>query len=236
MKKMIFPMLLFVTVLISCSKHDSGNEQTINVSDLPKSVVSYVDNNYPAESIYKAATVRDRNVKYAVTLTSDEIVEFDKNGGFIADEMSFMHAGEHHHGKGHHHHGVPSDSLSTAVKTYISTNFAGYAIRHAETDSICSDGLVTQVVLFKQGIAPVKLYFNSAGTFLMQGSRVVSSDLPAAVKEAIATHYTGYTLTEKSEKYVLADNYSVEYFIFLIRGDARKHVIIKEDGTVVCDR
>lgn len=229
-------MLLFVTALISCSKHDSGDEQTINVSDLPKSVVSYVDNNYPAESIYKAATVHNRNVKYAVTLTSDEVVEFDKNGGFVAGEMSFMHPGEHHHGKGHHHHGVPSDSLSAAVKTYISTNFAGYSIRHAETDSICSDGPVTQVVLFRQGIEPVKLYFNNAGTFLMQGSRMVSSDLPQAVKQAITAHYAGYTLTEKSEKYVLADNFTVEYFIFLIQGETRKHVIIREDGTVVCDR
>jgi len=234
MKKVILPMLLIVIAAISCSKHDQGAEQTINVADLPKSVVSYIDNNYPAETIYKAVKVRDRDVNYDVTLTSDEHVEFDKNGGFVGEGMTYLHHGEHHHGKGHHHHGVPTDSLPALVQTYISTNFAGYAVRHAETDSICAYGKVTQVVLFKSSTPPVKLYFDNAGAYLMQGTRVPSSDLPQAVKAAITGNYAGYTLTEKSEKYVLADNFTVEYFVFLIQGDIHKHLIIREDGTVVC--
>ncbi|MEI7662132.1 MAG: PepSY-like domain-containing protein [Bacteroidota bacterium] len=234
MKRVIVPMLLLATAIISCSKHDSGAEQTISVADLPKSVISYVDNNYPAESIYKAVKVHGREVTYSITLTSDEQVYFDKNGGFAGEGMTFLHKGEHHHGKGHHHHGVPSDSLSTVVKNYIATNYAGYTFRHAETDSICSNGLVTQVVLFKPGSTPIKLYFSSTGSFLMQGTRVPSSDLPQAVKTTIASNFTGYSLTEKSEKYILADNFTVEYFVFLVQGEIRKHLIIKEDGTVVC--
>jgi len=100
MKKVILPMLFIALAAISCSKHDHGAEQTISVADLPKSVVSYIDNNYPAESIYKAEKVRDRDVTYAVTLTSDEHVEFDKNGGFVGERMTYLHRGEHHHGRG----------------------------------------------------------------------------------------------------------------------------------------
>ena len=239
MKKVILPMLFFAIAFVSCSKKES-DEQTININDLPKSVISYIDNNYPAESIYEAVKVNDKEVKYTVTLTSDEKIEFDHNGGFIREGNMDLHhnghKGHHHHGKGHHHDGIPSDSLSAAITEYISVNFAGYTIRHGEKDSICSDGIVTEVMIFNSDSPPTKLYFNSTDSYLMQGSRVLSSDLPQAVKEAIASNYTGYSLTEKSEKYTLADNYTVEYFIFLYQGETHKQLIIKEDGTVVCEQ
>ena len=229
-------MLLMLTVLISCSKHDSGKEQAINVASLPQAVVSYIDNNYPAESIYSAVKVSGKNPQYVVTLTSDEDVTFDQNGGFIGEGQTPMNNG-HHHGKHPHHHGVPSDSISTAIKNYISTNFAGYTVKHAETDSLCSAGGVTEVVLSKQGSAHLKLYFETnGGIYLMQGSRILSSDLPQAVKDAVSSHYPEYILTEKSEKYTLADNYTIEYFVFLSMGQTKKHAIIKEDGTLVCDQ
>ena len=229
-------MLFFAIALFSCSKHDSGGEQTISVADLPKSVIRYIDNNYPAESIYKAATMHSKDVQYIVTLTSDEDLKFDQNGSYTGEGDTYPKHGEHHHGKGHHHTGVPSDSLPANIKDYISTNFAGYTIRHAETDSICSYGMVTEVMIFKSATTPLKLYFLNTGSFLMQGTRILSGDLPQAVKESVASHYAGFALTEKSEKYILADNYSVEYFIFLSQGTARKHLIIKEDGTVVCEQ
>jgi hypothetical protein len=149
------------------------------------------------------------------------------------------HQGDHHHhrhGKGHHHDGIPSDSLSPVITNYISINFAGYTVRHAETDSVCSYGIVTEVMLFKSETTCLKIYFDSAGSFLMQGTRVFSSDLPEAVKNAIGSNYPGYSLTEKSEKYILADNYTVEYFIFLHQGEGRKDLIIKEDGTIICEK
>jgi len=189
MKKVIFPMLLLLIASVSFSKHESGAEQTISVTDLPKSVISYIDNNYPAESIYQAVKTNDREVEFIVTLTSDEDLEFDHNGNFIGEGlMNLDHCNHHHHGKGHHHQGIPPDSLSSVITNYVLTNFAGYTIRHAETDSICSDGIVTEVMIFKSSTTSLKLYFSSAGLFLMQGDRIPSRDLPQAVKEAITLH------------------------------------------------
>jgi len=235
MKKVIFPILLFLTVLISCSKHDNGG-QTINVADLPQAVVTYTNNNYPAESIYSAVKFHEKNAEYVVTLTSDEDLTFDQNGGFVGEgETSEPHG--HHHGKHPHHQGVPSESLPPAITGYISSNFAGYSIKHAETDSICSAGAVTEVVISRQGSSWLKLYFVTNGSsFLMQGWRIPSNDLPQAVKDAVSSHYAGYTLTEKSEKYTLSDNYTIEYLLFLSMGQTKKHAIINEDGTLVCDQ
>jgi hypothetical protein len=237
MKKLIIPMLLLVTAFVSCSKHNE--EKLIAVSDLPSSVTSYIANNYPAEYIYKAASVRDSHASYLVTLNSDEELSFDHDGGFLGEGKEDNHHGhhyEHHHpGEGHHHNGFDTDSLPASITDYISTNFADYTIHHAETDSICSDGVVTEVMIFKQGSEPLKLYFTTTGTFLMQGTRILSSDLPEAVKTTIASGFPGYSLRERSEKYVLADNYTVEYFIFLCQGEAHKEVIIKEDGTTLCN-
>ena len=239
MKKMIIPMLFIGIALMSCSKKEHETEQDISAASLPKSVVSYVENNYPAESIYKAVEFSDSHAKYVVTLTSDEEVTFDENGSVVPEGQNHGHHGNHeghHHGKGHHHDEVPSDSLSTTIKDYVATNFAGYTIRHAEKDSLCAYGKITEVMIFKSSSEPLKLYFNASDEFLMQGTRFSSSDLPQVIKTTITTNYADYSVREKSEKFILADNISVEYFVFLYQGDIHKQLILKEDGTLVCEQ
>ena len=237
MKKVIIPMLFLGIALFSCKK-ENGKVQDISVASLPQAVVTYVANNYPAETIYKAAEVSDGPTKYVVTLTSDEEITFDHHGGFIG-EGEYHGQGRHHgdhHGEKHHHDGVPSDSLSSAIQAYIATNFAGYTIRHAEHDSICSSGLVTEVMIFKSGSEPLKLYFSEAGEYLMQGTRVSSVLLPQAVKTVLSANYAGYTVSEKSEKYTLADNFSIDYFVFIRQDSLHKHLIFRDDGTLICSQ
>ena len=240
MKKSIVPVLLIVTALFSCSKHDSGEDTLINSQDLPKSVDAFISNNYPAEAIYQAYSVSGKNEKYLVILSSDEDLVFDHNGSFIGEGEQYADSGhhhkKHHHGIGHIHFGIPVDSLAASITGYVGTNFPGYKIKHAETDSLCSYGLVTELMILNNGTNPLKLYFSQNEVYLMQGTRILSSTLPDAVKTALASHYPGYSLTEKSEKYILADNYTVEYIAFLTKDDARKRVIIREDGNEVCNQ
>jgi len=234
MKKLIIPFLFLGFVMFSCSKHEMRDEKQITIASLPKSVTSYIQNNYPAESIFEALEVSDNAVRYVVILSSNEDVEYDHRGGFLGENLAFRHDEHHHHDGGVHHNGTPYDSLSSVIRTYISTNFADYRVLHAETDSICSIGMVTAVMVSRPGLTPLKLYFDATGIFLMQGNRIASSDLPQLVKSMVTSQFPGYALTEKSEKYLLADNFSVEYFLFPYQGETRKHVIVREDGTIVC--
>lgn len=239
MKKSIVPILLIVIALFSCSKHESGEETLINSQDLPKPADAFITNNYPAESVYQAYSVSGKHEKYLVILTSDEDLVFDNNGSFIGEGEQYANCGhhnKHHHGVGHIHFGIPIDSLAASITGYVSINFPGYKIKHAEMDSICSEGLVTELMIFNSETNPLKLYFSENEAYLMQGTRILSSTLPGAVKTTLASHYPNYSLTEKSEKYLLADNYTVEYFTFLSQNTVRKRVIIREDGTEICSQ
>jgi uncharacterized protein YqjF (DUF2071 family) len=80
-----------------------------------------------------------------------------------------------------------------------------------------------------------KLVFNASGLFLAVANRIKSSDLPTAVTVVLAANYSAYTFRDKAEVFTLADN-SKQYKVFLHQTGIRLSVIIKEDGTVVCEQ
>lgn len=260
MKNIIFAILICFG-LFSCSQNDQATEtpstSAISVSDLPASVTNYVTNNYPDASITGAEIVSNSTARYIADLNTNESLAFTDKGNFLGNGNNFSGpAGDKHdhghglhgpqgpkgecgpHGEGlHGGNGIPADSLADAIKAYISANYPGDTILHAEKDSICGDGEVTKVMVTQAGQPPVKLFFDASNNFLMTGVRVLYKDLPQAVKDYVSTNYAGYATRGKAVKLTLADS-SVQYFVFLAhgRGPGEKPVIvrIKDDGTLVC--
>lgn len=141
------------------------------------------------------------------------------------------------HGCGNHHgHELSLDSLPASVKAYLAANYAGFTLRHAETDTLCSVGATISVAAAQTGSEPIRLFFDTAGTFVMKGERVKYADVPAVVSAYITANYTGYSSRIRAVKLTLADG-SVQYSVFLHKeGAARKAVFVKEDGTFICEK
>lgn len=140
-------------------------------------------------------------------------------------------------GHGHDRHfrnEVSVDSLSASINTYISTNYSGYSVIHAETDTICQ-GAVTEVLVCTSSTEPVKLIFDAAGTFLFKGERIKYADVPSEISAAVTAGYSTYTVMKRAEKFTLSDG-SIQYKVFLDLSGVHKSVTFNADGTVACEK
>lgn len=138
-------------------------------------------------------------------------------------------------GFGHGHgHGIPSDSLAQAIVNYVTGNYPGYIIEHANIDSLCQFGNVTEVVA-DDSIGHVKLYFDASNNYLMKDNRINYSAIPQVITAYVTSNYSGYFPCFRAIKFTLADG-SIEYMVFLKGNHAHKRVTFKEDGTFVCEQ
>jgi hypothetical protein len=259
MKKVVFSFLVCAFALMSCSKDDSftTSPEQISVSSTPASIVSYVGQNYPDATISTVFKYSNSDTVYTVTLNTYELIAFDGRNGFIGEAMSDTlcdprpdndsipggHHGDRRHGGGRHgggHHGggpgglgIPYDSIPVAVISYVTANYPGYTVHHANLATLCQFGSVMEVMIDSAFQEHRKLIFDVTGVFLAKASRVNTADLPAAVTTAYTAAYPAYKACEKSETFVLADG-SVQYKVFLNLDKVRTTVVYKEDGTLVC--
>jgi len=259
MKKILFfLMILAIGTLSSCSKSDSvSNTTTTGTANLPLKATQYIETNYPDASIIYAVTMRSSAAAFIVTLNTTEELAFTSVGDYLGDGINYHgngHPGDSihgdtihfdsipgggggHHGGGHHgggHHGIPVDSLPAAIKDYITANYAGYTIRHAEYDSLCPEGAVMEIMIFLPGSEPLKLYFDGSYNFLFSGTRILYSTVPTAVSAFITANYGGYTVCNRVTLLTLPDN-SLQYIIYLRNGQSHKEVRLKEDATLICE-
>jgi hypothetical protein len=138
---------------------------------------------------------------------------------------------------GHHRHfksEILVDSLPTVINVYISTNYSGYKVIHAEIDTICQ-GAVTAVMVCVKGSEPVKLVFDGAGTYLYKAKRILFADVPAAVTAAIKANYSTFKITHRVEIFTLA-NGSEQFKVFMMLDKVHKMVTFNADGTVACEK
>jgi hypothetical protein len=261
MKKAIFGFLVGAIALVSCSKDEtttSSTSQEISVSATPSTIVTYISENYPDASIASVFKYWNSDTLYTVSLNTFEYLAFDQNESPIGreclsdslcdpthDSIGGGHHGGGHHGGGHHgggkpgggHHGggIPADSIPASVTEYVAAKYAGYTVHNAHYDTLCQFGVVMDVMIDSSYSAHRKLVFDASGLFLAVANRIKSSDLPVAVTAILASTYSAYTFRDKAELFTLADN-SKQYRIFLHQTGIRLSVIIKEDGTVVCEQ
>jgi Putative beta-lactamase-inhibitor-like, PepSY-like len=238
-------------IISSCSKeNNTSTEQDISVTEVSERIANYVDNNYPDAYISSAVSVTNNLAKTIVTLNTTEELAFNSNDNFIGPGNQFHaghmhgHNGGHPHGGGHGHchgfeHGdfddIPVDSLSSTITVFISMNYAGYRILHSENDSSCAVGSVIEVFVRTTGAEPVKLIFDTAGSYLMSASKIDYSTTPAAVQASITTNYSGFTPRHRSEKFTLVNGQS-QYVVYLFNGTTHKRVLLADDGTVICEQ
>ena len=140
-------------------------------------------------------------------------------------------------GHGHDRHfrnEVSVDSLSTAINTYISTNYSGYSVIHAEKDTLCQ-GAVTEVLVCTTSTEPVKLIFDTAGTFLFKAERINYADVPTLISTAVTANYSTYTVMKRAGKLTLSDG-SVQYKVHMELSGVRKSLTFNADGTVACEK
>ncbi len=140
-------------------------------------------------------------------------------------------------GKGHKRHfdnEIAVDSLSTEINAYISTNYSGYTVIHAEIDTIC-EGVVTEVLVALTNEQPLKLVFDSASAYLFKAQRIEYSAVPTLVSAAVTANYSTYTAMKRCELYTYPDG-ALKYNVFMKSTSARKQVTFNADGTVSCEK
>lgn len=266
MKKVIMSFLASAIALMSCSKMEtntSSASQEISVSATPATITSYISENYPDASISSVLKYSNSDTTYAVTLSTYEFLAFDHNESLIGESLADTtvcdsihdsiggghHGGSHHgggfHGDGHHgggHHGegfhgggISADSIPVAITEYVSANYVGYSVHNAMYDTLCPYGIIINVMIDASDSLHHKLVFDASGQFIALAHRIKIADLPAAVSSNVTANYSAYTLREKAELLTLADS-SKQYRVFLHNGTSHLSVILKEDGTVVCEQ
>jgi len=244
MKRTLFMMLAVILALTACKKNETSSSTPTNQTSgtaLPLKATAYIANNYPDAAITYYLTITNGPADYLVTLNTTEELAFNKAGDFLGRGENF-HGGKPGDsipcpggGNGHHGGGIPVDSLPALLVNYVTANYSGFTIRHAEFDSICFNGLVVEVMLFKAGSEPVKLFFDPTGNYLMLANRTLYADVPQAVKDYVSANYAGYKAAGKAEKLTLADN-SIQYNIFLDLAKTRKTARIDANGVFVCEQ
>ena len=142
-------------------------------------------------------------------------------------------------GRGHDRHfenEIAIDSLATDIATYISTNYSGYTVLHAETDTIC-EGAVTEVLVTLANAQPVKLVFDSANAYLFKAERTEYVSVPTLISDAVTANYSTYTVMKRCEQYTMADS-SLKYNVYLkdSNSNTKKNVTFNADGTVSCEK
>ena len=236
------------TKIVSTIGNGSTVTATLNTGETVSfttsgSVISYSNN-------FKAGLKADSIVNPCDTTLNDSVRGHRPGGGH---GKPGGHGGGHGHGgpapdsthvggpkgggHGHDRHfgnEVSVDSLSAAINAYISTNYSGYSVIHAENDTICQ-GAVTEVLVCTSASEPVKLIFDVAGTFLFKAERIKYADVPAEISAAVTACYSTYTVMKRAGKLTLPDG-SNQYRVFLDLGGVHKSVTFNSDGTVACEK
>lgn len=131
----------------------------IDVDSLSSVITDYINANYPDSlEILHAGISPDGNT--VVVLSNHVVVVFDADGNFVEEIVLTGHPGGNGGDGDHGDHGTPvdTDSLSTAITDYISTNYPDAEILHA---GINADG--NTVVVLSGHIAVV---FDADGNFI----------------------------------------------------------------------
>jgi hypothetical protein len=253
-----------VLLMISCSKDPQGTTSSTDevlTSQLPSVIATYVEENYPDADISSVLKYTNSDTSYLVTLETYEMLAFDHNYNLKGEELCFngsdsTYTGGGHHGGGHHGgghgepggphpgepggphpgpNGIPVDSIPANILDFIVTTYPGFVAHHAFSDTVCQFGAVLNVMIGDSLTqSHFKLIFGLDGTFLAQGERIKSEDLPEVITTAITTNFPDYTGRMKAEKITLADQ-TVEYRIFLHK-EQQPHikVIFAAEGTIIC--
>lgn len=261
MRTLICAMLIGTLALVSCSKDETATpaaSEEVNVSAVPSAIPVYVAENYPDATISLIYKLSDSDTVYSVILNTSELLAFDGSGKHLGhgkpglycdsipggDSTGFHHGGGHHggghHGGGHHgggHHNFPGgialDSIPASIAAYVETNYSGYELHHAWSDTLCQFGEVIKVMIDSSFSQHIRLVFTASGDFLATASRIKTNDLPQAIQDAIAANYATYITRRNAEVFTDAAGV-ITYKVFVFNQSSRLAVTFNAEGLELC--
>ncbi|MDX2068061.1 MAG: PepSY-like domain-containing protein [Haliscomenobacter sp.] len=131
-------------------------------------------------------------------------------------------------------------NVSTTIKNFVSSKYAGYTIYEVEKEDWCDDQYLIEVGI-KNGSKEVHLVFDLNEKFLFEAKRIGEAALPSAVANAIKTQFSGYKVKDDNdvEELTYADG-SKRYYVRLRKssggGGSDVRVMFNANGTVFCQK
>lgn len=223
---------------------NTGEELKFSTAGVFMAYSNNADNGLPADSLGLACdSTHNDSIRSGHRGGGDKGGKHGDKGGKHGDKGGKGGKGGKHDndstktGRGHDRHfenEIAIDSLATEISTYITANFSGYTVLHAETDTIC-EGAVTEVLVSLSNAQPVKLVFDSTNAYLFKAERMEYSNVPELISTAVTANYSTYTVMKRCELYTMSDN-SLKYKVYLKNSDAKKSVTFNADSTVSCEK
>ncbi len=130
-----------------------GKLTPIDSTALPSAIITYINTNYAGAQVKFAAT--DSLGQYVVGVLLNKV-----HTGLLFDASGIFKQTLAHYGRKAKLTEVDITTLATSVTSYITTNYAGYTIKHAGT---ATDG--TLYVSINNGTDRKVLVFDTTGTF-----------------------------------------------------------------------
>lgn len=233
----------------------------ISESDLPDAIRNTIATTFSGYSIddddndaIERFEFPDGSLQYEVELErasgSDLEVIFDTNGNVLCQDDRRSNDDDDDRNDDNGGNGSDDDNsdddnggnnggsgLSESVSNYVRTNYPGYRIDDSHTEDLCDRSIVLKVEL-EDGPGPdIDLYFTLEGAFLFAAKDISPSDLPEAVRTAIATQFPGYEIEDDdTERYEFPDG-SRQYKVELERDSGSDlEVVFDANGNVVCKK
>lgn len=131
-------------------------------------------------------------------------------------------------------------NVSTTIKNFVGSKYAGYTIYEVEKEDWCDDQQLIEVGI-KNGSKELHLVFDLNEKFLFEAKRIGEAGLPSAVANTIKTQFSAYKVKDDNdvEELTYADG-SKRYYVRLRKssggGGSDVRVMFQANGTVFCQR
>ncbi|MDO5655430.1 MAG: PepSY-like domain-containing protein [Flavobacteriaceae bacterium] len=120
----------------------SAQERKLSNSEIPKPIVMYVSQNFPAEKIFEAETEGEKgDLKYEIKLTNGVEIDFNKDYRVTSIKSDFA---------------LPDQVILPEILEYVKRNYPGKTIREWEAER---NGQKVELD------NDLELYFNKKGEF-----------------------------------------------------------------------
>jgi hypothetical protein len=120
----------------------------------------------------------------------------------------------------------------------VTTNYPAFVIWHAETDTVCPNGDIIEVMIRKPATRPPEdliLYFDKSSDYILVAQRVMYMNIPQAVKNYISTNFGNLHQCYMSDKLTLADS-SLNYAVYVNQRRLHERVVLTASGALVCEQ
>lgn len=128
------------------------------------------------------------------------------------------------------------NSLSTAIQSYIGTNYSGYLVDDIENDTLC-DGSTsgTEVELEDANDMEVELFFDASDNLVYTASESNSSNLPQQAVNLVNNNYAAYVIDDEITVMTFADG-SIWYEVEIEdeANDSELELTISDEWSIIC--